>query len=322
MTFPALFATAQQALHEHIAQPLLFALGLGNYLEDAYAACGWLLVGLMQLAVLAAVLVPLERWRPLEAVADAQAVRVDILYTAIHRLGLFQLGWFFFVQPFWDEWSGWLAVHGITGWQLDTWIASWWPGAADQPWAVFVAYLVVLDFFDYWIHRGQHRLRWWWALHALHHSQRQMTCWSDSRNHLLDDLLRDVILVQISQVIGVPPEQFVLLIAARQLLENLSHANLRWPAGSWLDRCIVTPAFHRQHHGVEWVPGRRGGAVGGCNFAVLLPLWDHLFGTAAPALPPGPTGIADQLPEAGGRDYGRGFWAQQVLGVRRLFERG
>jgi sterol desaturase/sphingolipid hydroxylase (fatty acid hydroxylase superfamily) len=316
-----LFAAAQQALHEHVAQPLLFALGLGNYLEDAYEACGWLLIGLVQLAVLLLVLVPLERWRPLERLTDRQAVRVDVLYTAIHRLGLFQLGWFFLVQPLWDDWSGWLAVHGIAGWQLDTWIAPWWPGVTDQPWAVFVAYLVVLDFCDYWIHRGQHRWRWWWALHALHHSQRQMTCFSDSRNHLLDDLLRDLLLVQVSQCIGVAPGQFVLLVAARQLFENLSHANLRLRLPAWLDALLVTPDFHRQHHGLEWVPGRSGGAAGGCNFAVLLPVWDILFGTRAARCAPGPTGIADQLPEAGGRDYGRGFWSQQGLGVLRLLRR-
>ena len=31
-----------------------------------------------------------------------------------------------------------------------------------------------------------------------------------------------------------------------------------------------------------------------------------------------PTGIRDQLPEQGGRDYGQGFWAQQWLGLKRL----
>lgn len=314
------FAWAQGALLVHVAQPLLFALGLGNLLEDAYAACGGLLVGLLQCAVLLLVLVPLERWRPVEPVTDRAAVRVDMLYTAIHRLGLFELGWFFLFQPWWDDWSGWLAVQGVSGTQLDFWMARWWPGVTDQPWAVFLAYLVVLDLADYWIHRGQHRFAWWWALHAVHHSQRQMTCWSDSRNHLLDDGLRALILVQISQWIGVPPGQFVALVALRQLLENLSHANVRLPFGV-LELGLVSPRFHRQHHGLDWVPGRAGGSAGGCNFAVLLPVWDVLFGTRAEALPPGPTGIRDQLPEAGGRDYGRGFWAQQGLGLRRLFGR-
>jgi sterol desaturase/sphingolipid hydroxylase (fatty acid hydroxylase superfamily) len=311
----------QQGLHEHIAQPLLLMLGLSNYVEDAYAACGWLLIGVFQLLLLLLVLVPLEHWRPVEAVRDRAAVRVDMLYTAIHRLGLFQLAWFFAVQPLWDDWQGWLAVQGWVGGQLDTWMAPWWQGVSDQPGVVFLVYLLVLDFVDYWIHRGQHRWAWWWALHAVHHSQRQMTCWSDSRNHLLDDLLRDLILVQVSQLIGVAPGQFVLLVAVRQLLENLAHANLRLSFGRWGEAWLVSPRFHRQHHGLAWVPGLSGSRAGGCNFAVLLPVWDRLFGTCAAPEALGPTGIQDQLPEAGGRDYGRGFWAQQRLGVLRLFGR-
>ena len=56
----------------------------------------------------------------------------------------------------------------------------------------------------------------------------------------------------------------------------------------------------------------------GNNYAVLFPLWDMLFRTANFGGDFGPTGIADQLPAEGGRDYGRGFWAQQWLGLKRL----
>ena len=61
-----------------------------------------------------------------------------------------------------------------------------------------MVYLVVFDFIQYLIHRGQHQFEWWWALHSLHHSQRQMTMWSDNRNHLLDDVLRDLIFVGVA----------------------------------------------------------------------------------------------------------------------------
>ena len=37
-----LFSTAQQWLFEGVVQPLMFALGLGNLLEDGFAATGWL----------------------------------------------------------------------------------------------------------------------------------------------------------------------------------------------------------------------------------------------------------------------------------------
>ncbi len=318
-----LFGRAQQALFEGLVQPLLFTAGLGNLLEDGYDATGWLLVGLLQLAVMLAVIAPLQRWRPVEAVTDRQAVRVDVIYTLLHRLGLFRVAMFFAVDPLWDALFGTLGLQGYGGWQLDQWAAPWWPGVTDSAWFAFALYLLVFDLADYWIHRGQHGLKAWWALHALHHSQRQMTMWSDNRNHLLDDLLRDSLLVLLAHAIGVAPGQFVAVVALTQLLESLQHANLRLDFGRVGSRLLVSPRFHRVHHAIGVGHESRGpGSLGGCNFAVLFPVWDIAFGTADFTPRIEPTGVRDQLPEAGGRDYGRGFWAQQRLGLLRLFGRG
>ena len=65
-----LFADLQQWLFEAAVQPLVYALGLGGWVEDAFDATGWLLVGLIQIAVLLAVIGPLQRWRPVEPVID------------------------------------------------------------------------------------------------------------------------------------------------------------------------------------------------------------------------------------------------------------
>jgi hypothetical protein len=46
-----------------VVQPLVYAVGLGGWTEDAFDATGWLLVGLIQIAVLLAVIGPLQRWR-------------------------------------------------------------------------------------------------------------------------------------------------------------------------------------------------------------------------------------------------------------------
>jgi sterol desaturase/sphingolipid hydroxylase (fatty acid hydroxylase superfamily) len=318
-----LFAAAQQQLFEGVVQPLLFTLGAANLLEDAYDATGWLLVGLLQLAVMGLVIAPLQRWRPVEPLADRGAVRVDIVYTLLQRLGVTRVLMFLAVDPLWDALFGQLALIGASGWQLDqaasALVAPWWPGLAASPWFAFAVYLVALDLADYWIHRGQHGLGAWWALHALHHSQRQMTMWSDSRNHLLDDLLRDSLLVLLSHAIGIAPGQFVAVVAVTQLLENLQHANLRLDFGRVGERLLASPRFHRLHHSIGLGHESRGaGTLGGCNFAVLFPVWDVLFGTANFAQRYDPTGVRDQLPEAGGRDYGRGFWSQQWRGLLRL----
>jgi len=82
----------------------------------------------------------------------------------------------------------WASQHFV-GWRLPLWNPLTW-----------IAYIVLDDFTGYWIHRAQHHFNWWWSLHSLHHAQRQMTMWSDNRNHLLDDLLRDSLLVILQDV--------------------------------------------------------------------------------------------------------------------------
>lgn len=305
-TFADYFANAQQWLFETALQPLMFHLGMANLLEDGFDATGWLLAGLLQILVLVAVVGPLQRWRPVEPVRDHATIRTDIVYTLLHRLGLFRVALFFAVAPLFDALLGRLRVAGWETLHLD----AVWPGVTDLPWASFLLYLVVLDFLNYWVHRGQHQFEWWWRLHALHHSQRQMTMWSDNRNHLLDDLLRDALMVLVAQLIGIAPGQFVAIVALTQLSESFQHANLRLWFGRIGERLWVSPRFHRMHHAVDTTP------LGGSNFGVLLPWWDMLFGTANFALRFDPTGVRDQVEQ--GRDYGRGFWSQQWLGLKRL----
>ncbi len=310
------FGDLQQSLFEAAVQPLLFNLGLGNLLEDGYRATGWLLVGLVQIAIMLTLFSALERWRPVEAVSDRRAVRVDVLYTLIHRLGLFRVLLFFSVDPLWDALVGRLRLAGLPSFSID----ALWPGVTDVALVSFLLYLLLFDLVDYGLHRAQHSFNWWWQLHAVHHSQRQMTLWSDNRNHLLDDLIHDSVLVLVALLVGIAPTQFVAVVACTQLLESLSHANVRLSFGRWGSRLLVGPQYHRSHHRIGLGHESAGaGSLGGHNYAVLFPLWDLLFGSARFDQRYEPTGIRDQLPAAGGRDYGRGFWAQQWLGLQRLF---
>ena len=312
-----LFGDVQQALFESVVQPLMFHGGLGDLLVDGYRATGWLLVGLLQIAVLLTLIRALELWRPVQAVTDRQAVRVDVIYTLIHRLGLVRVLLFFSVDPLWDALIGKLRVWGLPAWSVD----NLWPGVTDLALVSFMLYLVLFDAVDYLLHRAQHHFDWWWQLHAVHHSQQQLTMWSDNRNHLIDDLIRDSVFVGLALLVGVAPTQFVAIVALTQLAESLSHANVRLSFGPLFGRVLVGPQYHRLHHRIGLGHESTGaGSLGGHNFAVLFPLWDLLGGTACFDGRYEPTGIRDQLPEQGGRDYGRGFWAQQGLGLLRLLQ--
>lgn len=308
-----LFSQSQDGLFESLVQPLAFAMGLGNRLEEAYDATGWLLVGLMQVAVMVAIIGPLQRWRPVDLQQDRAAVFTDVVYTLIHRLGVFRLIFFFTLEPGLETWIAEWRTAGYGSFHLE----DAWPGVTDHAIVSFVLYLVVFDFINYWIHRGQHRWNWWWALHAVHHSQRHMTQWTDNRNHFLDDVLQAVIWVWIAQLIGIAPSQYVAVVAITQLSENVQHANLRVSFGYWGERLWVSPRFHRTHHAIGIGHEGPHRVLGGHNFGVLLPWWDMWFGTADFVSHDEPTGIRDQVEE--GRDYGQGLWAQQWLGLCRFW---
>jgi sterol desaturase/sphingolipid hydroxylase (fatty acid hydroxylase superfamily) len=306
-----LVAWLQRGLFEGVVQPVLFAFGWMRYGEELFDFTEWVVLGAIEVVVLAIVLGVLERRWPAEPVVDRAAVRTDVLYTLLHRLGGFALVVFALLTPLLDWVEGELRLLGFSRINVD----QLWPGVTDLPLVSFAIYLVLFDFVDYWLHRWQHRYEWWWSLHAVHHSQRQMTFWSDQRNHLLDDLIRDVAMALVAVAFGAEPGQFVALLIASRVLQSVQHANLRWRWPGPLEAVLVSPSFHRLHHAIGY--GHEGPARG-VNFAVLFPVWDVLFGTAD--WRPGfePTGIRDQLD---GRDYGRGFWSQQGRAIGRWFGR-
>jgi len=311
------FSALQTLLFESVVQPIAFAWGAGNLLDVAYEGTGWLLIGLLQILLLLVFIAPLEKWRPFEPVTDAEGVKVDVIYTLIHRLGLFKLVMFFTFENAVETVFGMLRVHGLPTFNID----AIWPGVSDIAWVSFILYLVVFDFVHYLIHRGQHQLNRWWALHSLHHSQRQMTLWTDNRNHLLDDVITTLLLSVVAKLIGVGPGQFIALVVLSQLSESFQHANIRCSFG-WLgDRLWVSPRFHRLHHAIgigHESAGRQ--TLGGHNFGVLFPWWDMIFKTADFSNIYDPTGVRDQVEE--GRDYGQSFWAQQKLGFMRFLSKG
>jgi sterol desaturase/sphingolipid hydroxylase (fatty acid hydroxylase superfamily) len=257
-------------LEEHAVIPLLYGLGWMQWEEISYGFVLVAVYGLTQVMVTYAICLPLERWRPVEQWPDRRAVSVDILYTLISRVGLLPLVTFVFFYQAQTVLNGWLADHGWVPPTLERLI----PALMGHPVPTFLIYVLILDCADYWRHRLSHVITWWWALHSLHHAQRQLTFWSDDRNHLLDDVISFTWFTAIALLIGIPPLQFPLLVLVLRFLESLSHANVRLSFGRVGERVLISPRFHRAHHGVL-AAGRRS-----CNFGAILPYWDMLFGTA------------------------------------------
>lgn len=292
-------------IFEVIVQPSMYDLGLMDWAEDAVDWIQFGLFGVVTIVVVYVVCRPLEAWRPVEPITDRRAIRTDILYTLLTRLGVLPLVAFVLLNSLSAWWAGTVADSGFVPPTLETLI----PSLREMPILAFCLYIVILDFGEYWRHRFQHRLGWWWALHSIHHAQRQMTFWTDDRNHILDEMLAALWFGTIALAIGVPPGQFPLLVLVMRLAESLSHANVRLSFGRVGERLLVSPRFHRLHHGVLST------ADHGKNYAVLLPVWDWMFGTADFNRDVYPrTGDLD-APEA----LATGGWLrQQFVGLKRL----
>ena len=291
-------------MQEHWLLPLLYQMHLMQWEDISYGWALFAIYGLVQVMATYAVCVPLEKLRPIEHWSDHKAVLTDVFYTLIMRVGLVPIMAFVIFYKVQTTVNGMIADQGWVPPSLETVF----PFLLGQGAITFVLYLIILDFADYWRHRLSHRFYWWYSLHSLHHAQRQMTFWSDDRNHLLDDLISGLWFGVIALLIGVAPMQFPLLVLVARFLESLSHANARLSFGRVGEYLLVSPRFHRLHHGIG-AAGRKS-----VNYGAIFPWWDMMFGTAdfAPVFIPTGDPSADEAMHSGS------YWAQQRSGFRRL----
>ena len=304
------FAWIAGWIHENALIPLLWQFGWMQWEDVSFMWVLFAVYGVLQIAINCAICMPMQWLRPLQhfprTPGAGSAVSMDIVYTLIARIGIFPLVSFFGFYEIQTWINGALADRGYVPPTLETLV----PALLGLPVLTFLIYAAILDFTDYWRHRFSHRFGWWYGLHAVHHAQREMTFWSDDRNHVLDDVITYVWFITIGLLIGVPPMQFPILVLFLRLVESLPHANTAFSYG-WLgERLLVSPQFHRAHHGLH-AAGRRS-----CNFAAVFPWWDMMFRTADFRRDVVETGDA----HADAAMTSGGWLAQQRSGLRRAWQ--
>lgn len=291
---------------EGIAAPLLSLLQVPATALSPHELATSLLIAAIQIGIIALIFRPLESWIPAERWTDRRLTRVDRQYTLLVVLGVLPLTIFLATTPLRELLGGDAGaaqtglLHGI-------------PVLDRHPYLLFLVYYLVFDLVYYWMHRAQHAIPWWWALHSLHHSQRQVNCWTNHRDSLLDGVLEAAILASVGILLGVEPSEFALLMLAGELIQNYSHANVRVGFGRFLNRVFVGPPFHRLHH-MRGDPAKPG--LHNCNFAQAFPAWDILFGTALYGVQRRETGVSDLVVDA---DNERGLIGQQWAAMQRFW---
>jgi sterol desaturase/sphingolipid hydroxylase (fatty acid hydroxylase superfamily) len=297
-----LWVAIQTWIFETLVSPFLFRFGLMEWFEPAFNAVEVFMLGVVQILIIALGMRFFERRWPLERTANDALIGVDRIYTVLNKLGIVPLAVFMVTYPISNEIERLVREAGFAPPRVEQLL----PWLHDNALASFLVYFALYDVAAYWLHRAQHKFSWWWALHSLHHSQRQVTVWSDDRNHILDDLLITLALVVFAQFVGVQPDDYVLILMIGRLIESWSHANVGVSFGRLGERLVVGPRFHRLHHALA-TPDERH--IQDHNFAPVLPIWDILFGTAIYDGKTRPTGVDDPAVDA---DNGRGWLVQQV----------
>jgi sterol desaturase/sphingolipid hydroxylase (fatty acid hydroxylase superfamily) len=177
-------------------------------------------------------------------------------------------------------------------------------------WAGILATVLALDFVSYAWHRANHRVRFLWRFHQVHHSDRSFTVSTAVRFHPGELLLSLPIRLLAVVLVGAPVVAVVVFEVVFAFANLFEHGNIGLPLRfeQRVAGLLVTPALHRRHHA-----SRRPELDS--NFGTILTLWDRLLGTYGQSssaarfdtgLPSGASartvGEALLLPLAAGRD--------------------
>jgi sterol desaturase/sphingolipid hydroxylase (fatty acid hydroxylase superfamily) len=140
----------------------------------------------------------------------------------------------------------------------------------EQPWTWLLLF-VGQDFLYYWMHRADHRVRWLWATHSVHHSPTELNLSAAYRLGWTARLSIAPVFFAPLVLIGFPPLVVGGALAANLLYQFWLHAPWIPPLGV-LEWVLNTPAHHRVHHAsnTEYLDKNYGG---------VLIVFDRLFGT-------------------------------------------
>lgn len=162
-----------------------------------------------------------------------------------------------------------------------------------------VIYMVVIGFFEYWLHRALHQVPILWRFHAIHHQIEGLNA-ARSYSHWGQDLLYlAVITIPLVFLIENPHEHIALLTTFYLVSNYYMHTDnpaLSFPPA--LRHVLADNVYHHYHHSRQvehW----------GRNYCSFFSFFDRIFGTQH--MPKDetfhPTGIAGYRPLSGWLDY-------------------
>ena len=169
-----------------------------------------------------------------------------LLDTAMRGAFLFMMSWSFPNRIF--HW----AEHGLLYW---------------------IAAIILTDLVYWFVHWMSHMVRFFWAVHTVHHSSEKYNITVGFRSSVFEPLYRFLFFVPLG-FFGFEAADIVLAFAVQQLYGSIIHTELirRIPVWDWI---FVSPSHHAVHHASN--PRYLDK-----NMGMILIVWDKIFGTFEP----------------------------------------
>jgi sterol desaturase/sphingolipid hydroxylase (fatty acid hydroxylase superfamily) len=144
-------------------------------------------------------------------------------------------------------------------------------------WLFILSGLMVMDFIGAWlIHWIEHKVKWMWKFHIIHHTDTWVDTTTANRHHPGESVFRAVFALMAVVILGAPIWLVYLYQSLSVLFSQFNHANIRLV--KWLDNLlswiIVSPDMHKVHH--HFVQ-----PLTDTNYGNIFSFWDRIFGTYA-----------------------------------------
>lgn len=144
-------------------------------------------------------------------------------------------------------------------------------------WARFITGLLLLDLVGAWlIHWIQHKVKWMWKFHLVHHTDTFVDTTTANRHHPGESLFRFVFTILAVVISGAPMWIIFAYQSLSVALSQFNHANIRLPEAvdKVLSLAIVTPNMHHVHHHYQR-------PYTDTNYGNIFSIWDRILGTFA-----------------------------------------
>jgi len=135
--------------------------------------------------------------------------------------------------------------------------------------------LLLLDLMGaYLAHLVEHKVKFLWKFHLIHHTDTWIDTTSANRHHPGESVIRFIFTVLAVLIVGSPMWMVFLYQSLSVVFSQFNHANIPLPktVDKLLSYFIISPDMHKVHHHYK-LPYTDS------NYGNIFSVWDRLFGT-------------------------------------------